>query len=49
MARKTFMTPMTDAEIPVFIAMGRKIAEEGKSTERQKENRSSGRRRRRSR
>ena len=29
---------MRDEEIPVFIALGRKIAEEGTGTERQKQN-----------
>jgi hypothetical protein len=38
MARKQGMKPMTDAEIPLFIALGRKVAEEGTGTERQKEN-----------
>jgi len=36
MARKRGMKPMTDAEIPVFTALGRKVAEEGTATERQK-------------
>jgi hypothetical protein len=38
MARKRGMKPMADAEIPVFIALGRKVAEEGTGTERQKAN-----------
>ena len=32
------MKPLADAEIPVFIALGRKVAEEGSGTERQKAN-----------
>jgi hypothetical protein len=38
MARKQAMKPMRDEEIPVFIALGRKVAEEGTGTERQKQN-----------
>ena len=38
MARKQATKPMRDEEIPVFIALGRKIAEEGTGTERQKQN-----------
>ena len=38
MARKQAMTPMRDEEIPVYVALGRKIAEEGTGTERQKQN-----------
>ena len=38
MARKQAMTPMRDDEIPVYVALGRKIAEEGTGTERQKQN-----------
>src|SRR6266851_257677 len=34
MARKTAMTPMRDEEIPVYVALGRKVAEEGTGTER---------------
>ena len=29
---------MPDAEIPIYIALGRKVAEEGTGTERQKQN-----------
>ena len=36
MARKQRMAAMKDAEIPVFVALGRKIAETGGGTERQK-------------
>ena len=32
------MKPMRDEEIPVYIALGRKVAEEGTGTERQKQN-----------
>ena len=38
MARKQAMKPMLDEEIPVYVALGRKIAEEGTGTERQKQN-----------
>ena len=38
MARKQAMKPMRDEEIPVYVALGRKIAEEGTGTERQKQN-----------
>ena len=38
MARKQAMTPMRDEEIPVYVALGRKVAEEGTGTERQKQN-----------
>jgi hypothetical protein len=38
MARKQATKPMRDEEIPVFIALGRKIAEEGTGAERQKQN-----------
>jgi hypothetical protein len=38
MARKQAMKAMRDDDIPVFIALGRKIAEEGTGTERQKQN-----------
>ena len=38
MARKQAMPPMRDEDIPVYIALGRKIAEEGTGTERQKQN-----------
>jgi hypothetical protein len=38
MARKKGAKPMADAEIPTFVALGRKVAEEGTGTERQKEN-----------
>ena len=38
MARKQAMTPMRDEEIPVYVALGRKINEEGTATERQKQN-----------
>ena len=38
MARKQAMKPLTDEEIPKFVALGRKIAEEGKATEQQKLN-----------
>jgi len=32
------LKPMRDEEIPVFVALGRKVAEEGTGTERQKQN-----------
>ena len=38
MARKRKMAPLADADIPVYIALGRKIAEDGLGTERQKTN-----------
>jgi hypothetical protein len=38
MARKQAIKPMRDEEIPVYIALGRKVAEEGTGTERQKQN-----------
>ena len=38
MARKQGTKPLDDEEIPVFVALGRKIAEEGTGTERQKQN-----------
>jgi alkanesulfonate monooxygenase SsuD/methylene tetrahydromethanopterin reductase-like flavin-dependent oxidoreductase (luciferase family) len=38
MARRQGMKPLTDAEIPTFVALGRKVAEEGKATEQQKLN-----------
>ena len=38
MARKQATKPMRDEEIPVYVALGRKIAEEGSGTERQKQN-----------
>ena len=38
MARKQAMEPMRDEEIPVMVALGRQIAEEGAGTERQKQN-----------
>jgi alkanesulfonate monooxygenase SsuD/methylene tetrahydromethanopterin reductase-like flavin-dependent oxidoreductase (luciferase family) len=38
MARKQAMRPMRDEDIPVYVALGRKIAEEGTGTERQKQN-----------
>jgi hypothetical protein len=38
MARKQAMKLMPDEEIPVFVALGRKVAEEGTGTERQKQN-----------
>jgi hypothetical protein len=38
MARKKAVKPMRDEEIPVYIALGRKVAEEGTGTERQKQN-----------
>ena len=36
--RERFIKPLADAEIPSFVALGRKVAEEGTGTERQKEN-----------
>jgi hypothetical protein len=38
MARKQAVKPMRDEEIPVFVALGRKVTEEGTGTERQKQN-----------
>jgi hypothetical protein len=38
MARKEAMAPMRDDEIPVYVALGRKVAEEATGTERQKQN-----------
>ncbi len=38
MARKQAMPAMRDEEIPVYVALGRKIAAEGTGTERQKQN-----------
>jgi hypothetical protein len=38
MARKKPMQPIRDEEIPVYVALGRKVAEEGPGTERQKQN-----------
>jgi hypothetical protein len=38
MARKQAVRPMRDEEIPIFVALGRKVAEEGTGTERQKQN-----------
>ena len=38
MARKQMTKPMRDEEIPVYVALGRKVAEEGTGTERQKQN-----------
>ena len=38
MARKKAAKPMLDEDIPVYIALGRKVAEEGTGTERQKQN-----------
>jgi hypothetical protein len=38
MARKQKAAPMRDEEIPVYVALGRKVAEEGTGTERQKQN-----------
>jgi hypothetical protein len=38
MARKQATAPMRDEEIPVYVALGRKVAEEGTGTERQKQN-----------
>ena len=38
MARKRAAAPMPDEEIPIYIALGRKVAEEGTGTERQKQN-----------
>ena len=38
MARKKARMPMRDEDIPVYVALGRKVAEEGTGTERQKEN-----------
>jgi alkanesulfonate monooxygenase SsuD/methylene tetrahydromethanopterin reductase-like flavin-dependent oxidoreductase (luciferase family) len=38
MARKQRMAPLAEDDIPTFVALGRKIAEEGKATEQQKLN-----------
>jgi len=38
MARKQAMRPLGEAEVPSFVALGRKIAEEGKQTEQQRQN-----------
>jgi hypothetical protein len=38
MARKQAMKPMRDEEIPIYFAPGRKVAEDGTGTERQKQN-----------
>jgi alkanesulfonate monooxygenase SsuD/methylene tetrahydromethanopterin reductase-like flavin-dependent oxidoreductase (luciferase family) len=38
LARKQRMSAMADADIPVFVALGRKVAEDGGGTERQKAN-----------
>jgi hypothetical protein len=38
MARKPAAKPMRDEDIPIYIALGRKVAEEGTGTERQKQN-----------
>src|SRR5216683_2248895 len=38
MERKRAMKPMRDEDIPVYVALGRKVAEEGTGTERQKQN-----------
>src|SRR4029077_14600799 len=38
MARKQTTKPMRDEDIPIYIALGRKVAEEGTGTERQKQN-----------
>src|SRR5262249_35727410 len=38
MARKSKLAPLADADIPVYIALGRKITEDGLGTERQKAN-----------
>lgn len=38
LARKKRREPLADADIPTFVALGRKIAEEGKQTEQQKVN-----------
>jgi len=35
MARKQGMKPLADADIPVFMALGRKVAEEGRATTQQ--------------
>jgi len=39
MARKRRLAPLDEDKIPTFVALGRKIAEEGKATEQQKLNR----------
>ncbi len=38
LARKEAMKPMRHEDIPVYIALGRKVAEDGTGTERQKQN-----------
>jgi len=38
MERKRAVKPMRDEDIPVYVALGRKVAEEGTGTERQKQN-----------
>lgn len=38
LARKKPMAPLSDADIPVSVALGRRITEEGRGTERQKAN-----------
>jgi alkanesulfonate monooxygenase SsuD/methylene tetrahydromethanopterin reductase-like flavin-dependent oxidoreductase (luciferase family) len=38
MARKKTMPPLRDEDIPVYVALGRKVAEEGTGTERQTQN-----------
>jgi alkanesulfonate monooxygenase SsuD/methylene tetrahydromethanopterin reductase-like flavin-dependent oxidoreductase (luciferase family) len=38
MARKRVMPALSDEQIPTFVALGRKIAEEGRLTEQQKQN-----------
>jgi hypothetical protein len=38
MARKQAMKPMREEEIPVYVALGRKVAEESTGTGRQKQN-----------
>ena len=38
MARKKGMKPLADADIPTFIALGRKVAEEGNATPQQRAN-----------
>lgn len=38
MARKQMAKPMRDEEIPIYVALGRKVVEDGTGTERQKQN-----------
>ena len=38
LARKKAMPPLRDEDIPVYVALGRKVAEEGTGSERQKQN-----------